>query len=113
MESMTVSRNAPRLFVGMVVIALGALALLDNLGVLDIGGVWSLWPLIIVAFGLARMLRPRGQPGRWMGGLFFLFGTWLLLQNLGLAPVRLGVVFWPVLILLLGARLVWGAVSHR
>jgi predicted membrane protein len=113
MEPMTASRNAPRLFVGMVVIALGTLALLDNLGVLHIGDVWSLWPLIIVAFGLARMLRPRGQPGRWTGGLFLLFGTWMLLQNLGLAPVRLGVVFWPLLILLLGVRLVWGAVGHR
>src|SRR5262250_2832694 len=102
MEPMTASRNAPRLFVGMVVIALGALALLDNLGVLDVGDVWSLWPLLLVAFGLARMLRPRGQPGRWTGGLAFLFGTWMLLQNLGLAPVRLGVIFWPLLILLLG-----------
>jgi predicted membrane protein len=113
MESMTATRNAPRLFVGMVVIALGVLALLDNLDLIHIGDVWSLWPLLLVAFGLARMLRPRGQPGRWLGGVLFLLGTWLLLQHLGLAPVRLGVIFWPVLILLLGVRLVWGAVSHR
>jgi predicted membrane protein len=112
MEPLAAARNAPRLFVGMVVIALGLLALLDNLGVLDIGGVWSLWPLLLVAFGLARMLRPAGQPGRWMGLIFFLFGSWLLLQHLGLAPVRLGVVFWPLLILLLGVRLVWGAVAR-
>jgi len=112
MEPMNATRNAPRLFVGMVVIALGALALLDNLDVLDIGDVWSLWPLILVAFGLARLLRPPGQPGRWMGGLLLLFGSWLLLQNLGLAPVRLGVIFWPLLIVLLGVRLVWGAVAR-
>lgn len=112
MEPMTATRNAPRLFVGMVVIALGALALLDNLGILEIGEVWSLWPLILVAFGLARILRPPGQPGRWMGGLLLLFGSWLLLQNLGLAPVRLGVIFWPLLIVLLGVRLVWGAVAR-
>jgi predicted membrane protein len=112
MERMTGTRNAPRLFVGLVVIALGALALLDNLGVLDIGDVWSLWPLMLVAFGLARLLRPAGQPGRWFGGLLFILGTWMLLQNLGLAPVRLRVVFWPALILLLGVRLVWGAVTR-
>jgi len=112
MEPMTATRNAPRLFVGMVVIALGALALLDNLGVIEFGDIWSLWPLLLVAFGLARMLRPAGQPGRWMGGLFFLFGAWLIFQNLGLAPVRLGIVFWPLLIVLLGVRLVWGAVAR-
>jgi len=112
MEPRTATRNAPRLFVGMVVIALGALALLDNLNILDIGDVWSLWPLLLVAFGLARMLRPAGQPGRWTGTVLFLVGAWLMLQNLGLAPVRLGVIFWPLLIVLLGVRLVWGAVSR-
>jgi|SRR5262245_34205836 len=112
MESIPAARNAPRLFVGLVVIALGGLALLDNLGVIDFGNVWSLWPLLLVAFGLARMLRPAHHPGRFMGLLAFLFGTWLLLQNLGLAPFRLGLVFWPVLLLLLGGRLVWGAVAR-
>jgi predicted membrane protein len=113
MEPLAASRNAPRLFVGMVVIALGTLALLDNLNIIQFDEIWSLWPLLLVAFGLARILRPAGQPGRFMGTLLLILGGWLLLQNLGLAPFRLGVVFWPLLLVLLGLRLVWGAFGGR
>jgi len=111
MENGHITRNASRLFLGLVVIALGLAALLDNLGIIEIDSVWRFWPLVFVAIGLARLLRPAGQPGRGAGFVFLLIGVWLLLAKLDLMPWRLRDL-WPVILLLIGARLVWGAMSR-
>ena len=102
---------APRLFMGLVVVTLGVLALLDNLDIVEVDHPMRLWPLIFVAIGLARMLRPSGAPGRFGGFLFFFVGTWILLRNLDVVPISL-FQFWPVILLLIGGRLVWGAMTR-
>jgi len=111
-EAGTTSRNASRLFAGLVVIALGAIALLDNFDIVRIGNVWRLWPLILIAVGLAKVLRPRGSPGRFAGVLFFAAGMWLLMENLGVWPYSLGDL-WPLFVVAIGVFLVWGGLGHR
>ncbi|HKQ96429.1 MAG TPA: DUF5668 domain-containing protein [Candidatus Polarisedimenticolia bacterium] len=108
MERLASPRNAPRLFVGLVICALGILALFDNLGIIEFGNIWRLWPLILIALGFARFLRPPGSPGRFAGVILLVIGGWFLLNNLGIANFN-PQVFWPFLIILLGGRLVWGA----
>jgi len=103
---------APRLFMGMVVITLGLLALLDNLGVIDVADPWRFWPLALVALGLSRLLRPAGARGRFAGILFVFAGVWMLLGSLDVVHVRL-IHLWPVVVVLIGARLVWGAVTRQ
>jgi predicted membrane protein len=112
MEAGTTSRNASRLFAGLVIIVLGAVALLDNFGVLRIGNVWRLWPLILVAIGISKILRPQGSPGRFAGSLLSIVGLWLLLENLGVWPYSLGDL-WPLIVVAIGAFLVWGAMGNR
>ena len=112
MEAGVTSRNASRLFVGLVIIAFGAIALLDNFGVVRIGNVWRLWPLILVAIGLSKVLRPRGSPGRVAGTILTVVGVWLLLENLGVWPYSLGDL-WPLIVVALGVFLVWGALGNR
>lgn len=104
---------APRLFLGLVVIALGLAALLDNLGVMQFHDPFRFWPLIFIAIGLARILRPAGCPGRFGGTIFLLIGGWLLLRNLGVIPYHSLFQFWPVLVLLIGLRLVWSAMTRH
>jgi len=103
---------APRLFLGLVVVTLGLIALLDNLGIVDVDSPWRYWPLALVALGLARLLRPAGSPGRFAGFLFLFVGVWILLRNMGVLPYSL-FHFWPVIVVLIGARLVWGAVTRQ
>ena len=104
--------NAPRLFLGLVVVTLGLIALLDNLGVIQVESAWRFWPLFLIAIGTARLLRPAGNPGRFTGFILVAIGLWFLLQNLGVMPFRL-IHFWPVLIVLVGLRLVWGGLQQR
>lgn len=103
------NRNSSRLFLGLVFIAFALFALLDNLGVVQVEQAWRFWPLLLIAVGVARLLRPRGCPGKWWGFLFAAGGVWMLMQNLGLWTLHLRLVFWPAILLLLGLRLVWGA----
>lgn len=103
---------APRLFLGLVVVTLGFIALFDNLGFIEVDHAWRYWPLLLVALGLARMLRPAGAPGRFAGFLFFFLGVWILLRNIDVIPYSL-FHFWPVIVVLIGARLVWGAVTRQ
>ncbi|MFC1958721.1 LiaI-LiaF-like domain-containing protein [Chloroflexota bacterium] len=47
------------MFFGLVVIAVGLIALLVNLGVLP-GSIWSYtWPVILIIFGLSCLMRRR------------------------------------------------------
>ena len=112
MDADRTRRFAPRLFLGLVVISLGLLALLNNLGVIDVDDPWRFWPLALVALGLSRVLRPAGSPGRFTGVILCIIGGWLLLDRLNLINFNL-FDFWPVLVVLVGARLIWGSVSRR
>ena len=44
-----------RLFFGLAVIALGVLFTLDNLGMLSAGEILRWWPVLLLAYGLARL----------------------------------------------------------
>lgn len=47
------------MFVGLVILALGVLFLLENLGVLN-GDIWDyLWPLAIIALGISILVKKR------------------------------------------------------
>jgi hypothetical protein len=42
--------------VALMLIGAGVFLLLDNFGILWIGRVWDLWPLALIAVGLAELL---------------------------------------------------------
>ncbi len=105
--------GASRLFLGLVFIAAAVFFLLNNLGILQVEQPWRFWPLILIALGVARFLRPRGSHGLWGGFLLTALGVWLLFGNLGFWTLRLRHFFWPMVLLLLGARLVWVGARPR
>lgn len=91
-------RHAPttaRPLVGIAVIGVGSLALLDKLHLFDLSLLWTLWPLALTLFGLARMASGR-HAGHW------LFGLALALAGLGLTADHLGLWhfqprdWWPL-----------------
>jgi hypothetical protein len=45
----------------LILISAGVLLLLDNFGILWIDRVWDLWPLTLIAVGVAELIRWRRQ----------------------------------------------------
>lgn len=96
-----------RLLAGFILLVLGTLFLLDNLGWIDARRFFDLWPLILVYLGITRLMRPTRKG---FGLFLILLGIWLLLFNFDvfrLAPWDL----WPALLILLGGALIWQALA--
>jgi predicted membrane protein len=109
MENSLTGRSTSKLVVGLVVVAVGVLFTLDNLGIIVDDDHLKYWPILIIGVGLTKLT----QPGRRAAGLFFTgLGSLLLLANLSLLRVYVW-DFWPVLLILVGASLIWRALFRQ
>ncbi|MBI3450258.1 MAG: hypothetical protein HY049_15255 [Acidobacteria bacterium] len=103
----------PRAVLGLVIMAIGVLLTLGNLGILEIGSLWHFWPMSLVAVGLAKVIQPAGYPGRGFGVALLLAGVWLQLSYFGILPFRVR-YFWPLILIFFGGLMIWrGVVSTR
>jgi len=101
-------RNNGRLWFGLIVLTVGVLFTLDNLGLLNAGEFLKWWPLLIIAGGIGRMVRTPNGSGL-IGGAIVVFIGILLLDNMtNIIPGRMW-DFWPVLLILFGASIVMRA----
>ena len=82
--------------------------MLDNLDVFEVKRLWPFWPVILIAFGLHRLLE---QPARRRGfGLVLLVvGMGFQLRNLGWMPLNLSHLeqYWPLILAVVGVLLIW------
>ena len=91
------SRSRDRNFLGTIILTLGLLFLLNNLGILNIslGTIWL--PLLLIVIGLWQIFskgRPAFGPSILVG-----IGLLWLLQNFGWLEWRM---IWPLLLILVG-----------
>ncbi|HPW56685.1 MAG: hypothetical protein KA072_09315 [Thermoanaerobaculaceae bacterium] len=103
-------RDLSRLILGLAFCALGVLFTLDHMEVIDAGSLIAYWPLFLVAIGLSRVLQAPGGRGRGFGLLLVVVGSWWLLYNLDLVDFNIWRL-WPVLLVLVGAGMVWRALG--
>jgi hypothetical protein len=91
---------------GLLLVAAGAGLLLDRTGALPAPWRLVIWPVLLIAYGIARLSQPRVR-GR--EGLFFvLAGAWWLAGVSGWISLALT---WPLLIVALGTALVVQALT--
>src|ERR1044072_4590918 len=96
---------APQFVMGLLIIIVGVLFTLDNLGLIEADAYLRYWPVGLMAIGLMKLWS--GGRGATFPGLLFLFiGTWLLLQTLAVVDINLWSL-WPVLLIFAGASMVW------
>ncbi len=101
-----------RLVIGLVLVAVGGLWLLGNLGVVppfDLGRYWYLIPLVIGAAKLA--LGPDGETRR--SGVWFLLAGlygWVSVERIGGLSYRTA---WPVFVIAGGLLLAFDALGGR
>ena len=98
-------RFTPQLLMGLLIIIVGILFTLDNLGLTVAERYIRYWPAGLIGLGVLKLWQSRG--GHAFGALVLItVGTWLLVDSLGLAYVRFWEM-WPLLLVLFGASMVW------
>jgi predicted membrane protein len=106
------------IFVGAIVVAVGCLLLLDNLGIFRFHDVWQYWPVLLVAWGVSRIVDSRTPSGWIWGGAVTLVGAFFLLDNLGILDT-LGfrffdwAVIWPVILIVFGVSVLVRALERN
>jgi predicted membrane protein len=91
-----------RIFAGLLIIVIGALFLLGNLGRVDVGDlIADYWPLILIAIGLWHLMAHNfRQLGT--GLILIVIGCIFLLIKWDILGVSFWKVFWPALIIAVG-----------
>jgi len=106
-------RNWVGLTVGLILLGLGVVLLLRELGVVS-GSIFipGWWALLIVALGLAKTVRARR--GRDVGGgvTLTLIGAWLYMAHTGYHNLSYG-NSWPLVLVAVGAGLVVRTIANQ
>lgn len=101
-----------RLIVGIFIILLGGTLLADNLGWFEARHVLrSLWPLALVAVGVAMVRHPQHKRGRAWGWVLITVGFWIFADKIGWIHVSLGQLLLPGILLFVGGVLVFRSLS--
>ncbi len=100
------------IFFGAVVVAIGCLLLLDNLGIFRFHDIWQYWPVLLIAWGVSRVVDSRTPSGWVWGGAVALIGAFLLLDRLDIVVFNFAVI-WPVLLIAFGVSVLVGALDRN
>ena len=99
-------RITPQLIVGLLIIFVGVVFTLDELGIAPAISYLRFWPTALIAIGVAKMLQARDGGGAFAGLLFTLVGSWLQAEELNIIHIRIWQI-WPLALVLFGGYLVW------
>jgi uncharacterized membrane protein (UPF0136 family) len=91
--------------IGLTILGLGIILLFDQTGLFGWRTSWSIWPFLIIGFGLARFAQPRADGSRDGLGLIFIGGL-LLLNETRILRFRDS---WPLILVALGVHKIWTA----
>jgi predicted membrane protein len=100
----------PRLVLGAALAIFGVVLLLGRLDIFDADEVLRFWPVILIVIGLQQFFNPRvpaaGTRGYPINAIIWMaVGGILLLNNLGILHASLWDLFWPVILIAIGLRL--------
>jgi hypothetical protein len=89
---------------GMILIAIGALFLLDNLHIVHVAQWLAYWPVILIAVGLVKLVDSSHQGGRIAGGVVMVVGGLFLADNLHYLRID---QMWPLILIAIGVFMLW------
>ena len=90
---------------GIGVLVVGAILLMDNLGLMESEDVIDFWPMLLVLVGISHFFRPKGSRRYVTGSIFILAGVIIQLSNLGIIAYDI-FDLWPVLLVIAGISLI-------
>ena len=89
---------------GAAILVIGAALLVDRLGIFPWTAQWSVWPLLLIAYGVVHLAQ---SPWSGAKGVFpIALGLWIWAAQAGWFAWRQS---WPLLFVLLGVSVMWQA----
>jgi cell wall-active antibiotic response 4TMS protein YvqF len=106
-------RLSSQVVVGLMVIAVGVIFTLDNLGIIYAEDYLRYWPIGLVLIGAVKVWHARKDGQGWFSGLLFLgVGSYMLINHL--IYIRLDArEILPLFLVFLGGFMVWRGVFGR
>lgn len=104
--------RGPGLVFAVLLIVVGVLLFLDNIGLVQFHEIWRYWPVGLILVGAAKLVDCCGIGPRVWAGMLIAAGTCFLLGNLGVWHVGLEVI-WPLAIIGVGIMMLTNALERR
>jgi predicted membrane protein len=113
MRSSSRTRSVPsQVVLGVLVIAMGLLFLLDNLGVIDFRRALAFWPMVFIIAGVVKLFDTSSRNGHVVGVVLIAVGVTMMLHRFGFFYLSWETM-WPLLLIGLGALVVYRAIAGR
>jgi predicted membrane protein len=93
------------MIMGLAVIAVGVLFLLKNVGILYFDDLWQYWPVILIAFGISKLVNTHSASSVTSGLILGGIGTVFLLRNLGYIYGDVWQYLWPGILIAVGVSI--------
>jgi len=106
------SASGQGVFVAVIIIAVGVLLFLDNVGLFHFRDLWRFWPLAPIALGVAKLLDSKGVGSQVWASMWILVGTAFLLDHLGIWQVHWNII-WPLALVLFGVLMLANALGRH
>lgn len=100
------------MIIGGLIVVIGLLILLDNLGIVRIHDVWHYWPILLIVYGISRIVGACAPAGYLWGGAIALIGALLLLDNLDILVFNYELI-WPLLLIAFGLSMLVRAMDRK
>lgn len=99
------ARLTPQVILGLVIVGFGLLLTADNLDYVEAGNIIRYWPLMLVAFGLAKLLQSDTTSGKVFGGVLIIAGGWMTAEEVFSVSLDLE-RWWPLILVAVGALII-------
>jgi len=105
-------RMSFQLIFGFIIISLGVLYTLQNLGILYARDYTRYWPILLALYGVSRIVQCDTVPQKVWGGFWAFVGTVWFLDRLEVVYFDF-IDLWPLILVALGLSLIWGTSRRR
>src|SRR5215471_1865821 len=100
------------LFSGFVLLTIGVVFLLGNMGFLNVSAILRFWPVLLIAGGIFKLVESRDDYRTGSGVFWIVVGLVFLMGSFDIIRVALRDL-WPALLIGLGAVMLWRSMMAK